>query len=136
MLFDLNGASLTFQHMIEIFLSGLNLATCLCYLDDIIHANEFDQHCKRLAEVLTRFREYNLSIKISQIFVCCATGFILRAFNFSASLSPDPAKVVAVKNLMPRSTVKDVRSFLGFSGYYKSFVSRYATEVDKERQTI
>ena len=51
--FGLNSAPATFQRMIELVLSGLNLDTCLCYLDDvIIHSKDLDSHCERLRTVL------------------------------------------------------------------------------------
>ena len=34
--FEVSGGSATFQRAIEIFLSGLTVATCLCYFDDVI----------------------------------------------------------------------------------------------------
>ena len=121
--FGLNGASSTFQRMIEIILSGLNLVTCLCYLDVIIHAKDFDQHCEHLAEVLlTRFREHNLRVKISKCSFAAPQVSYLGHLISVEGVSPDPAKVVAVKNLKAPSTVKDVRSFHSFSGYYKRFV--------------
>lgn len=80
--FGLNGASSTFQCMIEIVLSGLNLVTCLCYLDDvIIHPKDFDQHCERLAEVLTRFKQHNLCVNFLSVHLL-RLSFVFRPFNF------------------------------------------------------
>ena len=126
--FGLNGASSTFQCMIEIVLSGLNLVTCLCYPDDvIIHAKDFDQHCERLAEVLARFKQHNLRVKLSKCTFAAPQVSYLGHLISADGISPDPAKVTAVKNLKTPGTVKEVRSFLGLAGYYRKFLPRYAT---------
>jgi hypothetical protein len=35
-------------------------------------------------------------------------------------VAPDPSKVSAIKNLLRPQTVRDVRAFLGLSGYYRA----------------
>ena len=37
-------------------------------------------------------------------------------------LMMDPAKIAAVRNIKRPETKKDVRSFLGMAGYYRSFI--------------
>ena len=44
-----------------------------------------------------------------------------------AGLECDPNKVSAVANWIPPSTIKGVREFLGFTGYYRRFVPDYST---------
>ena len=44
-----------------------------------------------------------------------------------AGLECDPTKVSAVANWIPPSTIKGVREFLGFTGYYRRFVPDYST---------
>ena len=44
-----------------------------------------------------------------------------------AGLECDPNKVSAVANWIPPSTIKGVRKFLGFTGYYRRFVPDYST---------
>ena len=38
----------------------------------------------------------------------------------------DPKKIVAIKNWKRPITVLDVRSFLGFTKYYRRFIHKYA----------
>lgn len=92
----------------------------LVYLDDIIVFLEtFDEHLERLERVLTRLREHGLKLKPSK---CC----FLRAkvmyvgHQLSANgVSPDPDKIAAVQEWKVPSSVKELRSFLGFAGYYR-----------------
>ena len=41
-------------------------------------------------------------------------------------LSPDPAKVQAVRDWKVPESVTDVRSFLGLAGYYRRFIPQFA----------
>ena len=41
-------------------------------------------------------------------------------------VTPDPDKVNAMKNLKSPKTVRQVRSFLGMSGFYRKFIKNYA----------
>ena len=51
--FGLSTAPATFQRTMDIVLSGLTYAICLCYLDDVIvFGRNIDEHCQRLDTVL------------------------------------------------------------------------------------
>ena len=41
-------------------------------------------------------------------------------------LSPDPAKVQAVRDWKMPESVTEVRSFLGLAGYYRRFIPKFA----------
>ena len=41
--------------------------------------------------------------------------------------SPLPSKIAAIKEIPVPTTIKEVRSFLGLSGYYRRFIKNYAT---------
>ena len=44
----------------------------------------------------------------------------------SKGIETDPKKIEAVKNWTTPKTVTDVRSFLGFTNYYRRFIKNYA----------
>ena len=57
----------TFQRLMELALSGLQCISCLVYLDDIlVYGKSFDEHLRRLAAVIQRFREAVLKLKPSK----------------------------------------------------------------------
>ena len=39
---------------------------------------------------------------------------------------PLPEKIKSIKNMPPPKTAKEVKQFLGFAGYYRKFVPRFA----------
>ncbi len=64
--FGLSTAPATFQRTMDIILSGLTYAICLCYLDDVIvFSHDMKEHCERLETVLLRLREHNLRVNLS-----------------------------------------------------------------------
>ena len=65
--FGLSTVPATFHRTMDIVLSGLTYAICLCYLDDVIvFGHNIQEHCERLDTVLLRMREYNLRVKLSK----------------------------------------------------------------------
>lgn len=64
--FGLCGAPGTFQRAMECILKGLQWNMVLIYLDDVIAASRnMQEHIIHLKEVLQRFRESNLKLKLS-----------------------------------------------------------------------
>ena len=126
--FGLSNAYAPFQRALEIVLSGLTLDTCLCYFDYIvIPSKSLTQQCDRLSAVLTRFRQHNLRVKASK---CCFGAdkvSYLGHIVSSDGVHTDPAKIKAVSQLVPPSTVEQVRSFLGLVGYYRRFIPNFAS---------
>ena len=60
----LTNSPATFQRLMEIALRGLQWHTCLIYLDDIVvFGNNFEEHLKRVEEVLQRLQFAGLKLK-------------------------------------------------------------------------
>jgi hypothetical protein len=68
MAFGLCNAGACFERLMECVLAaGLNWQICLLYLDDvIIFAETFDEHLKRLEQVIVKINEHNLKISPSK----------------------------------------------------------------------
>ena len=126
--FGLATAPFTFQRAMELVLVGLTYSICLCYLDDIIiFSNSIDEHCERLRAVLTRFRQHNLRLNLSKCTFAATKVHYLGYMISEDGVSPLPSKVEAVRQIPVAKTVKEVRSFLGLSGYYRRFIKNYST---------
>ena len=67
MAFGLCNAGACFERLMECVLAGLNWQICLLYLDDVIIFGEtFDEHLKRLEQVIVKINEHNLKISPSK----------------------------------------------------------------------
>ena len=126
--FGLATAPATFQRAMELALAGLTYSICLCYLDDIIiFSDSIAEHCNRLRAVLTRFRQHDLRLNLAKCTFAAKKVHYLGHMISEDGVSPLPSKIEAIKQIPVPKTVKEVRSFLGLSGYYRRFIKNYAT---------
>ena len=108
----------------------LNLKDCLIYLHGIIIFSEsFDQHLERLDSVFGRLHEHNLKLKDSkcEFFIPEVTylGHVVSEYG----IKTDPDKIKALKSWPTPKSIKDVRKFLGFAGYYRRFCKGFSAIV-------
>ena len=125
--FGLCNAPATFQRLMERCMGDLNLRDCLIYLDDIIvFSSTFEEHLERLQAVFMNLEKHNLKLKPTKCEFFKKSVTYLGHVVSAEGIHVDPAKTEAVRNWpIPKST-KDVRKFLGFTGYYRRFVKGYA----------
>ena len=129
--FGLCGAPFTFQHMMHMVLRAENWEQCLIYLDDIlIFGKTFEEHLHLLRNILTRIREavIKLSPDKCEFFLnqLCFLGHIIT----QKGIQTDPKKIEAVVNWSKPNTIEELRSFLGFTNYYRKFIDSYADLVE------
>ena len=126
--FGLTSAPATFERLMEGVLKGLQWKTLLLYLDDVVvFSTDFESHLERLSEVLNRFRSANLKLKPSKCEIFQKEVKYLGHVVNAEGISTDPAKVQAVHEWEAPRCPQEVRSFLGFVGYYRRFCPDFAT---------
>ena len=126
--FGLCNAPATFEHLMSQVMCGLHWKRCLVYIDDIlVFGHDFESALHSLELVLTRVAEYGLQLKSTKCNLFRTSVPFLGHIVGHAGLECDPNKVSAVANWIPPSTIKGVRKFLGFTGYYRRFVPDYST---------
>lgn len=129
--FGLSNAPATFQRLVNTVLAGLIYKSCAVYLNDIVIASPtFEQHLADLEEVLARLKSAGLSLKLSKCQFCLSELTFLGYRVTPSGVHPDPDKVKAVTEFKVPTSVKHVRQFLGFSGYYRCFVKDYARHAE------
>lgn len=111
----------------SVFRELINRKIAILYIDDvIIPSRDEDEGIKNLKEVLNVASEYGLEINKKKCqFLKKRVEFLGHVIE-DGTIQPSPLKTVAVKNFPKPTTVKQVQSFLGLSGYFRKFMPSYA----------
>ena len=121
-------APAVFQRLMERCMGDLHLKDCLVFIDDIlIFSQTFEEHLDRLEGVFSRLEKYGLKLKPSKCELFKTSVEYLGHIISEEGISTDPAKTKAVTNWKTPSNIKELRSFLGFAGYYRRFVKDYSS---------
>ena len=125
--FGLTDAPATFQRLMDVVMSGLNLEVCLVYLDDIIvFSRDVDTHLDRLRAVFERMQAAGLKLKLSKCRLFQRMIGFLGHIVSEDGIETDPEKIEAVANWPIPECVRDLRSFIGLCSYYCRFVRGFA----------
>lgn len=124
--FGLKNAPATFQRLLNNVLMGLQGIECFVYVDDIvIYGYDLYDHNTRLIKILNRLREHHLKLQPDKCHFIPKELTYLGQF-ISEGIKPDPEKIKAVKTFPVPKKPKDIKSFLGFVGYYRKFIPNFA----------
>ena len=122
--FGLAQAPAYFQLLMNKFLKGIKFA--MTYLDDIIIFSENElQHLEHREIVFSRLREAGLKIKCSKCDFFRSEIHYLGHFISPEGISPLPNKLDCIKHMPALKDVKEIKQFLGLTGYYRKFVPRF-----------
>lgn len=125
--FGLHGAPPTFQRLVNKVLQDCQ-SFALAYLDDIIvFSASWREHLYHLEQVLKRLSKVGLTAKPAKCYLGMRHVRYLGYVVGDGRVQPTKDKVNAVQDSPRPITKKDVRSFLGLSGYYRRFISNYAS---------
>ena len=125
--YGLCNAGASYQRMMDIALAGLPSDRILAYMDDIvIFSTTFDEHLKNLEQVFQRLSHSGISLKLSKcIFASEKVDFL--GFELSQNgLTPQYRLTEAIDNFKRPETKKELKSFLGLAGFYRSFIPNFA----------
>jgi hypothetical protein len=120
-------AGATFQRLMQMVFRGLDWRVLLIYLDDlIVHSKTFDEHLVRLREVFHRLQTAGLKLTPKKCRLFQRQVTFLGHVVSGAGIQTDSTKTDAVTKWPTPKSVRDVRAFLGFCGYYRRFVRGFA----------
>ena len=126
MAFGLTNAPATFQSLMERTMGEMNLRECLIFLVDIlIFSENFEDHLKRLEAVFSRLKQQGLKLKPSKCEFFKTSVKYLGHVVSENGVQTDPDKINALASWPEPNNVKELRSFLGFTGYYRRFIRDY-----------
>ncbi len=125
--FGLCNAPATFQRLMQDVMVDLVFQMMLVYLEDLlVYSSSFEAHLSRLETVLCRLREAGLKIKVEKCYFLQPEMRFLGHQISAQGVGPDPDKLSTVVQWPVPSTVKQLRSFLGFCSYYRQFIAGFS----------
>ena len=125
--FGLTNAPATFQALMNNILRPYLDKFVVVYLDDIcIYSRTPEEHLEHVDKVLTLLEQHRIYLGLDKCaFGKAEMGFLGHIIS-NNGIKVDPAKVEAVTSWPTPRSVKDVRAFLGLTGYYRRFVKNYS----------
>ena len=124
--FGLVNAPATFQRIISRVFREEMFKSVVCYLDDIlIFSNTIEEHMNIIGKVLEQLRNVGIQLNIKKCSFIKKKVIFLGHRISAEGIGTDPEKISAIKTWA--TTVKDLRMFLGFCTYYRTFVNGYST---------
>ncbi|GBL98096.1 Retrovirus-related Pol polyprotein from transposon 17.6 [Araneus ventricosus] len=125
--FGLKNASASFQRLMNLVLAGLNEFQISCYIDDLVIAStDFDGHIDKLKLVFDRLIKANLKVKPSKCSFLKQDITYLGHTVKEGQVFPDKKNLDAIRKAFPPKSRKQVRSFLGLTGFYRKFIPNYS----------
>lgn len=96
-------------------------------MDDIlIFSTSLEEHLINIRKIFDELRLAGLKIQIDKCnFLSKETEFLGHILT-PQGLKPNPSKIEVIRNLRLPTTQKQIKSFLGITGYYRKFVKDYA----------
>ena len=124
----LSNSPLTFQRLMEKCVGDMNLKELLVYLDDIIiHGRTLEEAEERLVKTLERLRAFGLKLDPKKCKFFQQSVKHLGHIVSKDGVHPDPEKTSALTTWPRPTTLKELKSFLGFTGYFRQYVEDYST---------
>ena len=118
--FGLCNAPAFFQRTMDTLLTALIGVSVFVYLDDIIVFSKNNQyHIEHRQSVFDRIRNAGLRLRLEEV-------KLLSYIVDRDGIKTDPEKVQAISRMTPPIDVRDVRRFLGMTGFYRTSLPNYA----------
>jgi hypothetical protein len=124
--FGLTNAPATFQGVMNTVFERLLHKGVLVFMDDIlVYSPTLQQHLQTLREVFTILRHQQVTLKRSKCTFAQQNLEYLGHVISTAGVATDSAKVAAVQTWPQPRSLKELRGFLGLTGYYRKFIKHY-----------
>ncbi|XP_058726201.1 uncharacterized protein LOC131597525 [Vicia villosa] len=97
------------------------------FMDDFsVCGGDFEGCLSNLGKVLDRCVQVNLVLNWEKCHFMVKQGIVLGHVVSERGIEVDKAKIEVIENLQPPKTVREIRSFLGHTGFYKRFIKDFS----------
>ncbi|VVC38503.1 Reverse transcriptase domain, partial [Cinara cedri] len=125
--FGLKGGPSTFQRLMNNVLTRLQGVDGFVYLDDIIvFAPDLKVYNERLEKVMCRLREHNLRVQPAKCEFLKKEVTYLGHIITENGVRPDERKIESVVNFPLPKIQREIKGFLGLTGFYRKFIQNYS----------
>jgi len=126
--FGARNATDHFQRVMDAEITRAGLQNIVAsFVDDIlIHSDSAESHLVHLKDTLNMLESCGLKAHPDKTVIGSATVEFLGHNVSFHGLTSSEAKVAAIKALKPPSTVSQLRSILGFIGYYHCYIPLFS----------
>ncbi|CAA0825818.1 Unknown protein, partial [Striga hermonthica] len=125
MTFGLKNAGATYQRLVNKMFARLMGHTMEVYVDDMLVKSEhaFD-HIAHLSEVFDILREYSMVLNPKKCTFGVGSGKFLRYMVSQRGIEANPAKIQAILDLAPPTSIKGVQALTGRLAALNRFISK------------
>lgn len=100
---------------------------CYVYIDDIIvFSEDYDSHWINIRAVFDKLKQAKLQVNLEKSRFLSTHVEFLGYVVTGDSIKADEKKVNTVIKMKPPTNVKELKSFLGMTSYYRKFIRDYA----------
>ncbi|XP_019157296.1 PREDICTED: uncharacterized protein LOC109153863 [Ipomoea nil] len=125
--FGLRNAGATYQRMINALFEGQLGRTMEAYVDDmLVKSKDRTDHARDLRACFEVMRTYRLRLNPAKCTFVVQTGKFLGFMMTKKGIEPNPAKVNAILDMQPPTTIREVQQLTGRLAALNRFLSKLA----------
>ncbi|GJU71509.1 transposon ty3-I gag-pol polyprotein, partial [Tanacetum coccineum] len=126
--FGLTNAPSTFQALMnDVFREYLRKFTLVFFDDILIYSKSLEDHIQHLSMVLSTMRKHGLFAKESKcVFGTTHVEYLGHVIS-AEGVATDPERIQAMQCWSTPTNIKQLRGFLGLTGYYRRFIKDFTS---------